>query len=108
MLLYIISIKDKASNSFLTPGYAHSVNMAIRDFAEKINQEGNQINRHPHDFDLYVLGLYEDKTGEIAAGDPECVAQGKHYYTGPERPATVYHDHSQNYENLMKRFTKVN
>lgn len=92
MILYIMAIKDKATKVFMTPGYAHNIQMAMRDFADSLNNEQSPMNKHPHDFELYIVGLYDDNTGEIAADKPECIMTGTEAYTGPERPATIYHE----------------
>ena len=37
----------------------------------------NQLNKHPDDFDLYLLGQFDDNSGSFIAEDPVVLVRGK-------------------------------
>lgn len=62
MLLFMCAVKDRAAQAYGRPFYVASEGLAIRGFQDEVNRpaEDNPLNRHPDDFDLYVLGTFDD------------------------------------------------
>lgn len=81
MQFHILAVRDRAADVFGQPMFAPSVGLAIRGFGDEINRAApdNQLNKHPEDFDLYSLGLFDDSTGEFNCHSPKMVAIGKDY-----------------------------
>lgn len=81
MLLHIVSIRDRAANVFGVPMFMSSIGAAIRSFGDEINRTGDQnniMNRHPDDFDMYELGVYDDGTAKFEMLEsPRQIAVGK-------------------------------
>lgn len=75
----ILAVRDRALDAYGQPFFASSTGGAIRSFADEINRkaEGNQLNKHPEDFDLYYLGEFDDNTGEFDPSRPSQIAVGK-------------------------------
>jgi len=75
----IFTVRDRAIDAYGQPFYATSVGGAVRSFSDEINRpaENNQLAKHPEDFDLYLLGEYDDQTGEFDTTRPAQVAVGK-------------------------------
>lgn len=75
----IFSIRDRATDTFAQPFYMASTGAAIRAFGDEINKKGeSQLSAHPEDFDLYLLGEFDDNDGEfICERKAEQVAIGK-------------------------------
>lgn len=75
----ILAVRDRAIDSYGQPFFTASVGGAIRSFADEINRraENNQLNKHPEDFDLFLLGEFDDQTGEFDGTRPAQVAVGK-------------------------------
>ncbi len=71
MLQYVISVKDRAADIFNRPFFVPHRNVAIRDFTDEVNRKAddNQLSKHPDDFDLYLLGQYDDNTGDFHTED---------------------------------------
>lgn len=67
MLQYVVSVKDRAAEIFNRPFFVPHRNVAVRDFTDEVNRSApdNQLNKHPDDFDLYVLGTFDDNTGQF-------------------------------------------
>lgn len=68
MIHVIIAIKDNAVQAFQPLFNVRSEGEAIRNFMDVINDVNNrQLNKHPSDFDLYILGYFNDDTGQLEA-----------------------------------------
>lgn len=65
----VVSVRDRQANAFAPPFFVNTIGQAIRSFTDEVNRaaEGNQLYKHPEDFDLYDLGDYEDETGVFKA-----------------------------------------
>jgi hypothetical protein len=80
MWQFIVSVKDGAADVFSRPFFVPHRNVAVRDFTDEVNRPGsdNPLNKHPDDFDLYLLGQFDDSTGAfIREGSPTVLVRGK-------------------------------
>lgn len=81
MNLKIVAIRDRALDAYGRPIFVHTVGQAIRSFQDEINraEANNEMNKHPDDYDLYLLGDYDDSTGKITnvTDGPQQIAIGK-------------------------------
>lgn len=81
----IVAIKDRASNGFGQPFFVAAIGQAIRSFQDEINRAApdNDLNKHPDDFDLYQLGIFDDDTGSIEVMTPPMqIGIGKNFVRG--------------------------
>ena len=80
MKMVIVSIKDTAADAFGRPVYVASEGVAVRQFQDEVNRnsDDNQLYKHPDDFHLYYLGLFDDTTGKFELlENPKLVARAK-------------------------------
>lgn len=72
MMQVIVAVRDSKSNLFGRPFFVQSTGVGIRSFTDEVNRvaDDNPFHKHPGDFALYQLGVYDDETGYI-----ECPAQ---------------------------------
>ncbi len=79
MNLFVVSVKDRAADVFNRPFFVPHRNVAIRDFTDEVNRSAadNQLNKHPDDFDLYLLGEFNDNTGEFVMDTPQVLVRAK-------------------------------
>lgn len=74
----ILAVHDRALDAFLPPWTAPAPGGAIRAFQDAINDQQSPMNKHPDDYDLYQLAVYDDNTGKITPLDePKQIAIGK-------------------------------
>lgn len=75
----VLAIRDRAIDSYGQPFYSTSTGGAVRSFSDEINRAdaNNQLYKHPEDFDLFLLGEFDDQTGEFDTVRPAQVAVGK-------------------------------
>ena len=79
MLQFVVSVKDRAAEVFNRPFFVPHRNVAIRDFTDEVNRVAadNQLNKHPDDFDLYLLGQFDDSKGTFVSEEPVVLVRGK-------------------------------
>lgn len=77
MIYTVVAIKDRALDAFQGIFNVRAEGEAIRAFQDAINKNENPMHMHPEDYDLYVLGTYDDNTGTITPATPKQIAIGK-------------------------------
>lgn len=80
MLQFVVSVKDRAADVFNRPFFVPHLNVAIRDFTDEVKRAAsdNPLYKHPDDFDLYLLGEFDDNSGEFKAdSSPTVLARAK-------------------------------
>lgn len=79
MKFVVVSIFDRASEIYGRPAFVPAKGSAIRSFTDEVNREApdNELYRHPDDFDLYVLGDFDDQVGVVVGDKPYVLVRGK-------------------------------
>jgi len=79
MNLFCMAVRDRAANVFGTPYFALQIGAAVRGFTSEINRaaQDNNLYNYPADFDLYVIGTYDDATGVLTPETARQVCVGK-------------------------------
>lgn len=69
MIYGIYSIRD-ALTGFMSPALDINDQSAIRNFARAINQGDSLMDFSPKDFDLYLVGEFNNQTGVLTPVSP--------------------------------------
>jgi len=64
MELKMFSIYDEATQNFNTPFFMLTKTEAIRAFKKLVNEEGTNICEFPNDFRLYLIGKWDNISGD--------------------------------------------
>lgn len=66
-LKFVVAVIDRAIMTFAQPVTVPSTAAAVRSFIDEANNpaEGNQLNKHPEDFELHQLAIFDDETGKF-------------------------------------------
>lgn len=64
-MLNIFSIYDKKAVQYHQPFYAGNKGLALRMFQEIVEDQKTSISKYPADFSIWILGDYNEQTGEI-------------------------------------------
>lgn len=78
--MYVLAVRDSAGDCFSRPFFVSSVGVGIRSFTDEVNRaaEDNQFYKHPQDFDLFELGVWDDDDGSFVLLDkPRQLALGR-------------------------------
>lgn len=83
MKFKIVAIKDRVSDAYSTPNFVVSAGSAIRSFGDEVRnpRENNPLNSHPDDFDLFLIGEYDDENASFITHEPKQIALGRDYST---------------------------
>jgi accessory colonization factor AcfC len=65
----VYCVWDNAAKVFKEPFYKGRDEEAIRDFTDAVNDERTILNKHPMDYNLYKIGVYEDNSGKLSNGE---------------------------------------
>lgn len=69
MVLRSFSIFDSKIGAFHPPFFAPTDGSAVRSFQDLVNDQSTSISRHPRDYSLWCLGVWNDSTGRMEAFD---------------------------------------
>ncbi|SMN17374.1 Phage single stranded DNA synthesis  len=58
----IFTIYDEKAGAYFPPFFLPTKNMAIREFDNLVNDPESQIHKHPQDYTLFYLGIFDDIT----------------------------------------------
>lgn len=75
----VVSVRDRAADTFGRPFFVPAIGSAIRAFTDEVNREApdNPVYNHPEDYDLYEVGTFDDDSGDLVPSKPRMVAVGK-------------------------------
>lgn len=63
IILKAYAIWDTKAEAFLPPWFLPTQKMAVRAFADAINDPGSQFGKHPADYTLFHVGDFDTVTG---------------------------------------------
>lgn len=70
MKFKLFAIYDDKVGAYTVPFSKATVGAGIRTFDDLVNDPKSEIGRHPEDYTLYLLGDYDDQTGQCTMKDP--------------------------------------
>lgn len=76
----MFSIYDEKARAHLPPFILPEEGMAIRTFADCVNDGDHQFGKHPHDYTLIKIADFDDEHGQITP-DRQTVGNGIEYKT---------------------------
>lgn len=70
MILNAYSIYDRKSLLYFTPWFQSTHGAATRVLKDLVNDQNTSIGRHPADYVLYHIGVYDDAKGMLTPLSP--------------------------------------
>lgn len=77
MKYLLISLKDRAINAYQPLGNVRAEGEALRVFKDLVSNPDTPQHKHADDYDLYVVGEFDDQDGVIEPCTPRKIADGK-------------------------------
>jgi hypothetical protein len=65
MIKQLLSLFDSKTGHFADPITVLSKGEALRSFADAANNPESDINKHPEDFSIHVIGQFDTTSGSI-------------------------------------------
>lgn len=66
MEMKVYAIYDVKAGAYYPPFFKATDGLSIRDFTDMANDPNTMIGRHPEDYVLYQVGLWDDNKGELS------------------------------------------
>lgn len=80
MELKIFSVYDEKAQVYRSPFYLKHKGEAMRSFSDLVNDDKTIINKHPEDYKLYYLGVFDDVSGKMGSRDtPEFICNASDF-----------------------------
>lgn len=65
MAKVICSVYDAKAEVYGQPMFLRTNGEAIRSFVQEVNREESMLHAHPEDYTLFLIGHYDEETGEL-------------------------------------------
>lgn len=76
--LKVVSVKDRALDAYARPFYLPTLAMAERSFTDECNNAESPMFAHPEDYDLFLLGEFDEGTGRFECLDlPQLICRAQ-------------------------------
>lgn len=73
-----VAISDRALSAYMRPFFAPNVATARRSFNDEVNRADSEMNKHPEDYELHLLGYWDDVTGRFElSAESEVICRAK-------------------------------
>lgn len=79
MIKQIFTIFDSATQAYMIPFFDLHEGSARRQFGDLVNDPEHPFSKHPDDYTLYFIGIYNEDTGHVEAHDPKSLGNGIEY-----------------------------
>lgn len=79
MRKFIYAVQDIKVKAYLSPFFMRTHEEAIRSFADACRNSETQFNTHPEDFNLHVVGEWNEEVGAIEGITPMLLASASEY-----------------------------
>lgn len=66
----IFAIRDIKAESFGRPFFSVNPPMAMRELQTVVNEPGNSMATYAEDFQLFLIGEFDEITGKIVSDEP--------------------------------------
>lgn len=72
----LVSLFDRIGQNYGQPMFAPNLGAAMRSIGDEVNRvaEGNVLHAHAEDFEVHVVGLFDEFTGEFHFSEKNIVS----------------------------------
>ena len=75
----IYSVRDTATGTYNAPFIAQTNAQAMRQFGDLAQEQNTNVNKHPDDFELFLVGTWDDDTSLLDNHEPQKLAIARDY-----------------------------
>lgn len=87
MLTRAFCLFDRKGGFYSAPFFFPAVGMAFRAATDLASDLNTTVGRHPADYDLYQVGVFDDASGTFAGGPPEFLVSCHALLESAQHPA---------------------
>lgn len=82
--LHVLAVRDAALQAFGAPFFVPAVGVGSRSFVDEVNNPESVFNKHPDDYELFELAVYDQESGVFNCLErPRSVLRGKDAVKNP-------------------------
>lgn len=85
-VLFVCAVRDRALDAFMQPFFTQSLGVAERSFGDEVNRAESPMHAHANDYDLHLIGTYDDATGLLVPTTPPQLVITARAVLKPESP----------------------
>jgi len=74
--LQLFAVLDNKMELYLAPITARNIAVAVRIFETAVLSQGHDFNTHPDDYSLWLIGEFDQSSGEVKSLPAKTVVQG--------------------------------
>lgn len=78
-ILRMFCVHDVKAEAFAKPFAVPTRGIAIRAFADQVNNPDSDLHKHPEDYTLFQIGEFDESTGMIQPQAPESLGSAVQY-----------------------------
>jgi len=75
----ICSVRDLAAGVYSAPFTSQNSGTAMRDFAHACKDANSQLSKNPEDFQLFIVGQFDDELGILTPQAPSLLANATQF-----------------------------
>ncbi len=76
MKVKMFAVHDTKAAAYLQPWFQTTDALAIRNFADCINDKNHNFGRHPEDYNLFLIGEFNDQDAMLETHAPKSLGNG--------------------------------
>jgi hypothetical protein len=84
MKLTVVAVYDSKAEHFHPPVYGRTPAEAIRGFGSACRADGNPLGEHPEDFQLMLVGEFDQASGVLTGREPMVIARATEFAAIPD------------------------
>lgn len=84
MIKEVYAVYDLKVLNYSQPTFHINRGEAIRMFSDAVNDENTYLHRHPGDYELVLIGQYDDEVGAIIPCEKENLGLAASFVSHPE------------------------
>lgn len=85
----VVSVYDVKAEVYGEPKFVNTKAEAVRVFSDLVKKEEGPIGEHPEDYTLVDFGDWDNRSGVLAAKDPETIITGRDCLPAKLNPAKL-------------------
>ncbi|AXH74692.1 MAG: nonstructural protein [Microviridae sp.] len=78
----LFSVRDITADVYASPFTSTNKMTATRDFAHACRDPQSQLSKNPEDFQLFLVGVFDDDLGIITGQAPELICNATQFQQG--------------------------
>ncbi len=76
MKVKMYAVHDTKAAAYLQPWFQTTDALAMRNFADCVNDKNHNFGRHPEDYNLFLLAEFDDQNANLIAHAPKSLGNG--------------------------------